>query len=397
MSDKNEKQKERSNKIGIDARFYGKAGPGRYAKNIIKHLEKIDQKNKYFILLRKDNFEEYIPQNPNFQKVLADYPWYSWSEQTAFLFKVLSLHLDLFYVPHFNIPVLYPKKIVTAIPDMIMHTFSTEKGTTLWKPYFRFKKLVYKLVFKWSVVRSGKIIVPTREVFNDFKSVYPKISNEKFVIATEGVDPDLMNIEVKNSEQVLEKYKIKKPFLLYLSSMYEHKNVPRLLEAFKILIEKYDFEGSLVLVGKKDKFSERIWDLVKEMNLESRVSMPGMQGFVSDEETVALRKEAEVYVFTALKEGFSLTPLEAQYFGLPCVISDIPCHREVYGDSVLYFNPYDVEDIAEKIIRVLHDNELREELIKRGYERTKIYSWVHTAEKTLDTFNQVLGVKVSAK
>jgi len=151
------------------------------------------------------------------------------------------------------------------------------------------------------------------------------------------------------------------------------------------------------LVGKKDKFSERIWDLVKEMNLESRVSMPGMQGFVSDEETVALRKEAEVYVFTALKEGFSLTPLEAQYFGLPCVISDIPCHREVYGDSVLYFNPYDAEDIAEKIIRVLHDNELREELIKRGYERTKIYSWVHTAEKTLDTFNQVLGVKVSAK
>jgi len=140
------------------------------------------------------------------------------------------------------------------------------------------------------------------------------------------------------------------------------------------------------LVGKKDKFSERIWDLVKEMNLEDRVSMPGMQGFVSDEETVALRKEAEVYVFTALKEGFSLTPLEAQYFGLPCVISDIPCHREVYGDSVLYFNPYDVEDIAEKIIRVLHDNELREELIKKRIRKNEKFIAGYIRRKTLNNF-----------
>ena len=134
---------EKAKRIGIDARFYGKAGPGRYTKNIIKHLEKVDVVNSYFILLKKDNFEDYIPVNPNFTKVLADYPWYSWAEQTSFLFKVLSLKLDLYYVPHFNIPVLYPKKIVTAIPDMIMHTFSTEKGTTLWKPYFKFKKFVY--------------------------------------------------------------------------------------------------------------------------------------------------------------------------------------------------------------------------------------------------------------
>jgi len=311
-------------RIGIDARFYGKAGPGRYTKNIVKHLEKVDHTNLYFILLKKDNFDEYVPSNPNFKKVLADYPWYSWAEQTSYLFKVLSLKLDLYYVPHFNIPVLYPKKIVTAIPDMIMHTFSTEKGTTLWKPYFRFKKFVYKLVFKWSIIRSFKVIVPSEEVFRDFKSVYPKIPDKKFVVATEGIDPDLMNIKVEDTKSVLKKYGIEKPFLLYLSSMYEHKNVPRLLEAFKLLINKYGYKGYLVLIGKKDKFSERIQELVKEMKLGDRVLMPGMNGFVTDEETVALRKEADAYVFPALKEGFSLTPLEAQYYGLPCVILIFP-------------------------------------------------------------------------
>lgn len=383
---------EKGKKIGIDARFYGKAGPGRYTKNIIKHLEKVDKKNKYFVLLKKDNFDDYVPINPNFSKVLADCPWYSWQEQTSFLFKVLSLNLDLYYVPHFNIPVLYPKKIVTAIPDMIMHTFSTEKGTTLWKPYFKFKKLVYKLVFKWSVIRSFRVIVPSEEVLRDFGTVYSEISSSKFVVATEGIDPELMSIKIDDPKKTLEKYKIKKPFILYLSSMYEHKNVPRLLEAFKMLIEKYGFKGNLILVGKKDKFSERIQELVGEMKLGDRVLMPGMNTFVSDAETVALRKEAEAYVFPALKEGFSLTPLEAQYYGLPCVISDIACHKEVYGDSVLYFDPYNVQDIVSKINDILTDKNLRENIVKKGYERTKIYDWIHTAEKTLEVFNQALGV-----
>ena len=379
-------------KIGIDARFYGKAGPGRYAKNIVKHLELVDKKNQYFVFLKKDNYEDYVPSNPNFKKVLADYPWYSWSEQTLYLLKVLSFGLDLYYVPHFNIPVFYPGKIVTAIPDMIMHKFSTEKGTTLWKPYFKFKKIVYKIVFWWSVVRSFKVIVPTGEVFNDFKSIYPNIPDNKFVIATEGIDPELANVEINDTNSILEKYKIEKPYLLYISSMYEHKNVERLVEAFKILIEKYIYNGNLILIGKKDKFSERIQEKIKEMKLENRILMPGMNTFVSDTETVALRKEAQAYVFPALKEGFSLTPLEAQYYGIPCVISDIPCHREVYEDSVLYFNPLDVSDIAEKINNLLLNKNLQEQLIKKGYERTKKYSWIHTAEKTLEVFNQALRI-----
>jgi glycosyltransferase involved in cell wall biosynthesis len=377
-------------KIGIDARFYGEAGPGRYTKNIVKHLEKVDKKNEYIIFLRTEGFNKYIPKNPNFKKVLAEHMWYSWDEQTRFLWKVLRQNLDLYYVPHFNIPVLYPKKIVTAIPDMIMHTFSTEEGTTLWRPYFRFKKFVYKWVFRWAVVRSFKVIVPTKEVFRDFKLVYKNIPEKKFVVATEGIDPDLMNAKKIDPKSVLEKYDIKKPYLLYLSSMYEHKNVPRLLEAFKLLVEKHKFDGYLVLVGKKDKFSQSIFEKTGEMGMRDKVLMPGMGGFIPDEDTVALRKEALVYVFPALKEGFSLTPLEAQYYGLPCVISDIPCHKEVYGDSVQYFDPYNVPEMAEKINEVLADKNLRKDLVKRGYKRVKKYDWNHTAEMTLEVFKNAL-------
>ena len=376
--------------IGIDARFYGEAGPGRYTKNIVTHLEKIDHRNKYIIFLRKKGFDSYNPTNPNFIKILADYKWYSFGEQVGFLFKILKYNLDLFYVPHFNIPVLYPKRIVTAIPDLIMHSFSTEEGTTLWKPYFKFKKLVYKCVFWWAIIRSQKVVVPANTVYEDFLKYYPNIPKEKYIIAEEGIDPDIRNANITNSEEVLKKYGIEKPFLLYLSSMYEHKNVPRLIQAFNILTSKYEFNGQLVLVGKKDKFSQGIGDMVENMGLGEKILLPGLKGYVPDNDACCLRKEAEIYVFPSLKEGFSLTPMEAQLFGKACAISDISIHKEVYGDSVLYFNPEDVEDMAEKINRLLNDKDLQNSLITKGYELVKKYSWDNTAEITLKVFNDIL-------
>ena len=91
-------------------------------------MEKVDHKNHYLIFLRQDDFSRFEPKNKNFTKVLADYSWYSLDEQTRFLLALVKERLDLYYVPHFNIPVLYPRRIVTAIPDMTMHTYSTEKS-----------------------------------------------------------------------------------------------------------------------------------------------------------------------------------------------------------------------------------------------------------------------------
>jgi len=377
--------------IAVDGRFFATAGPGRYTKDIIEHLEQIDQKNKYIVFLRSAAFKTYVPKNRNFTKVLADYPWYSWSEQIFFLFRILSYNPDLLYVPHFNIPVLYPGKLVTAIPDLIMHTFSTEAGTTLWKPYFRFKKFVYKFVVLWAVLRTYRNICPSNDVRDDFIKYYPFVDKNKFIVSYEGIDPDLLeDISVSRAESVLKKYNVTKPYLLYVSSMYEHKNVSSLVKAFKILVDKYRYQGQLVIIGKKDKFSERIFSLVKELSLADRIVMPGQKNFIPDEEVTAFRKMSQLYVFPSLKEGFSLTPLEAQYFEIPCVISNIPCHKEIYDDSVVYFNPTNVKDIAEQISNVLLDKKLQKGLIAKGKENIKKYDWTNTAKDTLDVFNALL-------
>ncbi len=377
-------------KIGIDARFFGEAGPGRYVKNIVEHLEKVDASSHYVVLLRPSGFDKYTPRNPNFTKVLCDIAWYSWVEQTQLLFQVLKLNLDLYYVPHFNIPVLYPGKLVTAIPDIIMHSYSTERGTTQPKFYFRFKKFVYRKVLGIALTKSVKVIVPTYDVFNDISIHYPNVNKEKFVVAYEGVDPDYTAV-VKNPTDIVGELGLKsKQYLLYVSSMYEHKNVERLISAFEILIDKFKFDGKLVLVGKKDKFSERMFTLIKSKGLSNKILMPGLSRYMNDCDVIELRKNALLYVFPSLKEGFSLTPLEAQAVGLPCVISSISCHKEVFENSVVYFDPFSTDDIAAKIQSVLANPELLNTLVSRGYENVKKYNWLDTAKITDQVFNKIL-------
>ena len=382
-------------KIGIDARFYGKAGPGRYTKNIIQHLEKVDSENEYIIFLRKDGFDAYQPANPRFTKVLADYSWYSFEEQTTFLLAILRQKLDLYYVPHFNIPALYPGKIVTAIPDMTMHTFSTEKGTTLPLWYFRIKKIVYRVVFWWAVHRSFRVIVPSKTVIKEFLE-HLNFKKDKYVLAYEGVDPDLLG-KVDQPEKVLEKYGIKKDFILSVGSMYEHKNVSGLIDMFKILRSEYGFKGQLVLASKRDKFSERIYDRVVAEGLEKDIRVLAFLDqnvesdiVVSDEELGALRSKATLYTMAAFKEGFSLTALEGMALGLPAALSDIDCHREVYENSVVFYNPEDPEDMAWTVNELLTDDGMIEDYKRRGYAQVKKYDWLKTAQITLDVFNQAL-------
>lgn len=374
-------------KIAFDARFYNEAGPGRYVKNILTNLENLDDTNIYYVLLRDRSFNDYKPSKGNFIKIRAEYPWYSFKEQTFFLVKLLKLHADILYVPHFNIPILYPKTIITAIPDIIMHTFSTEKGTTLPKSYFKLKKLVYRLVTMWAILRSKYVIVPSQATEHDILSVFGTENKKKVIVAPEGIDNDINSDNViSDSQTFLQKLCITSSFILCVGSMYEHKNLYRLVDAYELAL-KQGFNHLLVLTGKSDTFSNKLMTCVAEKNLSDKIIFAGAKKRLTDAEVNTLRSACEFYVFPSLKEGFSLTPLECMAFNKACVISDIACHKEIYKDAVLYFNPLEINDISHKLLTLSSSADLREELIAKGQKLISMYSWQKTAELTLERFN----------
>lgn len=191
----------------------------------------------------------------------------------------------------------------------------------------------------------------------------------------------------KNQKYILEKYKINKPYLLYVGNAYPHKNLGRLIETFKILINTYEKDLQLVLVGEEDYFYQRlkkeISSILYSIKEFDRIIFTG---FVPEEELLTFYQNAAVYIFPSLCEGFGLPPLEAMAHGVPVVCSKSTCLPEILGEAVVYFDATNPQNMAKKINSVLSDESLRQKLIAAGYEQIKKYSWRKMAEETLKIY-----------
>ncbi|MBU2036684.1 glycosyltransferase family 4 protein [Patescibacteria group bacterium] len=388
--------------IGIDARFFGpKAkGLGRYAQKLIERLEQTDKQNDYLVFLRRANFDEYQPQNPRFKKILAPYRWYSIGEQLFFPFKLYQYKINLMHFTHFNAPMLYFKPYVVTIHDLILQRFPTVKDTLFGRVKYFLKNIGYKIVIHLVVNRAKKIIAISRFVKNDIIKSFG-VAEEKISVIYEGAPARFASQPAcqaerggqgesvaggpeESSRQILVKYGIKKPYLLYVGNAYPQKNLARLIEAFKILVEGGYNDLRLALVGEKEYFYRKLREQSESIILQSMVKKDQMvfTGFVPDEELGALYQNASIYVFPSLCEGFGLPPLEAMARGAPVVSSNATCLPEILGQAAHYFDAASPADMAAKISEVLTDESLRQKLIVAGFEQIKKYSWQRMAEET---------------
>lgn len=376
-------------KIGIDARFYGEAGPGRYVSQLLKNLEKIDSVNDYVVYLKGSNFGRFVCQAGNFQKKLANYGWYSFSEQIFFLLALYRENFDLVHFTQINVPFFYRRPFVVTIHDLILHEYSTERGGLLRRFLYRLKRLPYFLVFARAVYSSQKIIVPSQATKDDLLKYY-RLHPDKIVVTHEAVDHYSSSVHVEDRIEVLEKYGLKKPYLLSLGSFYPHKNIPRLVAAFKILKEKEGFPGQLVLVGKESDFSRILRQKVAEEGIRE-IIFPGaqnVQGYLPDPEVEIILANAHVFIQPALKEGFGLPPVEAMVFGVPTAVANIDSLKEMCGEASVYFDPTDANDMAAQIQLIIKNEPLRKELVRKGYENVKRFSWQKMAGETLEVYKK---------
>jgi len=376
-------------RIGIDARFLGPEGTGlgRYVQELILHLEDLDKKNEYVIFLRRQNFDFYKAKNKNFKKVLADTRWYSLKEQVILPFIFSSQKLDFLHVPHFNVPIFYPGKMVVTIHDLIKSEFASLSATTRVAPVYFFKHFGYEAILRIALWRAQKIFVPSHQIARKLKEKM-KIAGEKITVTYEASSLSDKQ-QVTSDKNILEKYKIEKPYLLYVGNAYPYKNLDNLFKALNILIQNSSsMIHNLKLVNpcSRSVFYERLAQKAKDMELSDKVIFPG---FVPDEKLAALYRQAEAYVFPSFSEGFGIPGLDAMALGTPVICSNISTLKEIYGEAALYFDPYSKEDIAEKIGKVLTNEKLRQDLIKKGKKQAQKYSWQKMAKQTLEIYQSI--------
>lgn len=350
--------------IGIEAERANlgqKTGVEHYAKKLIQHLAKLDDKNQYRLYLRSQPQDWFLKLPKNFEIKIIPFPLF-WT-QIRISLEMMFNPVDVLFIPASALPIIHPKNSVVTIHDLA------------WKFYPETFTWFTRWFLNWStgfaVRKASKIIAVSEATKNDLLKFY-KVSERKISVVYHGYD-------IESVSNIESKIQLPNKYVLFLSTLQPRKNLEGLIEAFKQLkLDHPEVPHKLVVVGKPGWKYESI---LKKIN-ENRNFVEYLN-YVSDADYRTVLQKAELLVQPAFYEGFGIQALDALVFGVPLACSNVSSLPEVAGDAAIYFNPHDIQDMKNAIYSVLSNKELSETLKTKGAERVKNFGWEKCAEQTL--------------
>ncbi len=267
-------------------------------------------------------------------------------------------------------PGVYGKKVV-FVHDMAYRTFP--------KTVRRKTKCFLELVLEKSCKRADRIV--TISEFSKQEIIrYLNVPEEKISVIPLGVDRHGFHTgyPAARIKKVKQKYGLEGEYLLYVGTIEPRKNLKRLIEAYAQLPL---YVPKLVLVGKKGWLYQEIFQTVERLGLKKRVVF---LGYAADQEIPLIMAGAKCFLFPSLYEGFGLPPLEAMACGVPVVTANCSALPDVVGDAAVLVEPDKTESIRQGILAVLEKEELRKQMIERGIQQAKKFSWKKTADSLVE-------------
>ncbi|HYD35492.1 MAG TPA: glycosyltransferase family 1 protein [Vitreimonas sp.] len=373
-------------RIGIDCRLAGKrhAGIGRYIENLVRRLPSQVASVTWVLFFHDQEQQSEILGNKslkNVEVVLAPVKHYSMAEQLKMPGIFRRAKLDLLHIPHFNVPLLYRGKIVVTIHDLLWHEYRGAHVTTLSPVVYWLKYWVYRRVTAAAVKRARVIFVPAQTIKRVVSKYYSKVE-KKIQVTKEGVG--VQNLNNSNpirrlADQIPTGQKTFSD-LLYVGSLYPHKNIKVVVDALKQLPN-----FTLTLIGSRNVFQDQVKEYVRKQGVEKQVTFAG---YVADEKLGDYYSLALALVQPSLSEGFGLTGVEALAAGVPVLASNIPIFNEIYKDAALYFDPHSADSFI-KAVKKLQASD-RKKVVNRGYKIAKEYSWDKMVQETWQGYQQAL-------
>lgn len=367
---------------GYEANVPQRLGSGRVAFELLKNIEKIDKQNDYLILLPSEPLADLPKERPGWQyKILKPKKLWTRIALPLFLFKS-KLKPDVFFSPTHYSPWFSPVKRVVTIFDL---------------SYLRFPEMfepkdLYQLTnwTKQSIEKASQIVTISQSSKKDIIKTY-KIDPKKVTVCYPGYNEELFRpvSDKQKIAQVLDKYQIDSPYILFIGTVQPRKNLKRLIQAM-VKIDNL----KLVVVGKTSGEGRQAWkfeeivELPKKLEIEDKVIFTG---FVPNEDMLYLLNGATAFVLPSLWEGFGIPVVDAMACGVPVIVSNTSSLPEVAGKAGLYVDPNSVDQIEQAIRLISTDKKMHAKLSKLALEQAKKFSWKKMAKQLIEVLEKSAG------
>lgn len=284
--------------------------------------------------------------------------------------KIYDIYWQPNIIPN---PHIKAKNIVSTVHDLsFLHYPKSHPKERI--DYF--KKNFVKQVSKSSYIITGSNYTKEEIV------KYLHFSPNKVRVISHGIDHNLYKKYPNNIlNKTKQKFNLPDNFLLFVGSIEPRKNLLTLLKAFNSLQEEIKQKYPLFLVGASGWKNE---DILQEINQSPHINYIG---YIKDEELPHIYNLATVFIYPSLYEGFGIPPLEAMACATPTIVSNTTAMPEICQDATLYINPADTSDIKDKILLLLRNENLQRELIEKGLQRVKKFTWEKSAQKHIELFD----------
>lgn len=364
-------------KIAIDIRSAGgeKAGKGWFTFNIVRNLLKIDKKNEY-ILYCSDfvaGFEEF--KNARQKRIMGKS--ILWHINTAI--DVYKEKANIFFAPtSFIIPILLPKstKSIVVVHDLVAFLF----------PKTHNKKAVFieKLLLKTALKKAYKIVTVSKNTKKDVIEKFA-IDEQKIEVIYCSAGEGYGKVKEEILKEFAEKTNLPNKFFLAVGTIEPRKNYVNLIKAFALIRERFP-EYYLIIVGKNGWEFESVYEEIKRNYLQKYVHI---LGYLSEKSLVNLYNLAEALVFPSFYEGFGIPPLEAMKSHCPVISSCTSSLPEVVGDSALLIDPESPSQIAEAMVKIIIDQDLKNSLKEKGLKQSEKFSWEASAGRLYEMIHKM--------
>ena len=361
----------------------GGGGTRTFITNLVRHISQVDRETTYHLLVSPINKHMFSGMADNF--LVSTLPLRSNNRPLRGLFQQV---LVPYYVRKHKVDVLLsPGNVATLFPGckqvlIVDGAQALRETRRRYAPgsVSRARAAYFDLMLPLSLRRTSAVITVSQ--FMKGEIVQGGVPQDKVAVIYEGIDAAWFSSNGKEGGPDLPR-----PYILFLSDLHPYKNGNKLIRAFARLKAEWAVPHRLIIVGRSfGGCAEELGRLAAELGVGDSVLFTGP---VAYESLAGVYGNADVFVHPSGFESFGLPVLEAMACGTPVISSDRTSLPEIIGDAGLTVDPDDLDALAHSIHRVVTDPTLREELIRKGLERARGFTWEDTAKETVKLFHQV--------